>query len=52
MGRRGTKSKRLEGHDKVQGKLSGEEVWEQVLWFVFALKGSPLLPAADLGVPL
>lgn len=37
-----------EGHNKIQGKLSGMEMWEHVMRFVFAKKGSPLLPMAQL----
>ena len=37
-----------EGHDKIQGKLSGMEMWEHVMWVVFAQKGSPPLPMAEL----
>lgn len=25
-----------EGHDKIQGKLGGMEMWEHMMWFVFA----------------
>lgn len=38
------------GHNKIQGKLSGMEMWEHVIRFVFAKKGSP--PHGRAGVPL